>query len=31
MLAHEKVRLNDTVGSNAEYKVNIDIMRKEIV
>ena len=26
-----KVRLNDTIGCNNELKVNIDIMRKEIL
>jgi len=31
MLANEKVRLNDTIGENVDMKVNIDIMRKEIV
>lgn len=31
VLANEKVRLNDTIGRNRHLKVEIDIMRKEIV
>lgn len=31
MLANEKVRLNDTVGRNNHLKVEINIMRKEIL
>jgi hypothetical protein len=31
VLANEKVRLNDTIGKNRIMKVEIDIMRKEIV
>lgn len=31
VLANEKVRLNDTIGKNRTLKVDIDIMRKEIV
>ena len=30
-LANEKVRLNDTIGENNELKVEINIMRKEIL
>lgn len=30
-LAHKKVMLNDTIGRNSALKVNIDIMRKEII
>ena len=30
-LANEKVRLNDTIGENNYLKVEIDIMRKEIL
>ena len=30
-LANEKVRLNDTIGSNRHLKTDINIMRKEIV
>ena len=31
MLENERVRLNDTIGKNSYLKVEIDIMRKEIV
>ncbi len=31
MLANEKVRLNDTVGRNNHLKVEINILRKEII
>ena len=31
VLANEKVRLNDTIGSNRHLKTDINIMRKEIV
>lgn len=31
VLANHKVRLNDTIGANRGLKVEIDIMRKEIV
>ena len=31
VLAHEEVRLNNTVGKNRYLKVEIDIARKEIV
>ena len=31
VLANEKVRLNDTIGKNRKLKVEINIMRKEIV
>ena len=31
VLANEKVRLNDTIGDSRQNKVDIDIMRKEIV
>ena len=31
LLENEKVRLNDTIGDNAGLKVQIDVMRKEIV
>ena len=31
VLANHKVRLNDTIGANRHLKVEIDIMRKEIV
>jgi hypothetical protein len=31
VLENERVRLNDTIGRNKYLKVEIDIMRKEIV
>ena len=31
VLANEKVRLNDTIGTNRKLKEEINIMRKEIV
>lgn len=31
VLANEKVLLNDTIGKNRKLKVDIDVMRKEIV
>ena len=31
LLENEQVRLNDTIGDNAKLKVQIDVMRKEIV
>ena len=31
VLANEKVRLNDTIGINNHLKIEINIMRKEIL